>query len=136
MKAKSQHFLSILHTEAVRVRELAHAPYSKFKVGAALQAKSGKVFSGCNVENASYGGTVCAERTAIFKAVSTGDKQFTRIVVVTNAKKPAPPCGFCLQVLAEFCDDNFEVVLATPKKVHSRYKLKQLLPKAFRSDYL
>jgi cytidine deaminase len=120
---------------AKKVRARAHAPYSKFKVGAALEASNGVIYSGCNVENASYGGTVCAERVAILKAVSEGEKKFRSIVVVAESKKLVPPCAFCLQVMAEFCDPSFKVHLATPVGVKKTYLLSQLLPYPFNSKF-
>ena len=92
-------------------RENAHAPYSNFRVGAAVRAKSGRVFSGCNVENATYGLTLCAERVAIFKAISEGERGFDAVAVVTDTDTLTPPCGACRQIIWEFCGDA-EVVLA------------------------
>ncbi|HAI21696.1 MAG TPA: cytidine deaminase [Clostridiales bacterium UBA8153] len=113
-------------------RERAYAPYSQFRVGAALLA-GGQAFSGANVENASYGLTVCAERTAAMAAVSAGLRQFEVLVVVTGGTEPSPPCGACLQVLAEF-GQGMTVVLAGPHGVHGSYRLEQLLPYAFTLD--
>ena len=119
---------------AKQAREMAYAPYSGFKVGAALLAKSGKVYLGCNIENAAYTPTNCAERTALFKAVSEGEREFEKIAIVggngENLSNFCPPCGVCLQVLAEFCDKDFIIVLGTPDNF-SEHKLAELLPSAF-----
>lgn len=123
--------------EAREAREKAHAPYSNFFVGAAVQTLDGKIYSGCNVENASYGATVCAERIAIFKAVSEGHKKFLRVAIVSDSKgRAVPPCGMCLQVMAEFCDPTAEIILATPKRIERTYKLSDLLPSIFTKDFL
>ena len=116
---------------ATQARLKAHAPYSKFLVGAALLTESGQVFTGVNVENASYGLTVCAERVAVFKAVTDGEKHFRKIVIVTDTDKPKSLCGACLQVLSEFCGD-LEIICATLKGKKNKYRLKELLPKAFK----
>ncbi len=100
-----------LIARAVIVRENACAGYSHYKVGAALLASSGKVYTGCNVENSTYGLTVCAERVALWKALSEGERKFTQIVVVTSSESPASPCGACRQLLWEYWDD-IEVILA------------------------
>lgn len=117
--------------EAARqAQAAAYAPYSQYLVGAALECSDGSVYTGCNIENCSYGGTVCAERTAIFKAVSEGHRSFRRIAVATAAISPAPPCGFCRQVLSEFCEPDFEIILvgAQSKVV---FTLGQLQPNPF-----
>jgi len=106
----TQNKLVMLAKEA---RARAYAPYSHFSVGAALLSKSGSVFTGCNVENASYGLSVCAERAAVFSAVAQGEHEFEALAIFTDTGKPVQPCGACLQVLAEFCDD-LELVLAAP----------------------
>ncbi len=116
---------------AVDARKRAYAPYSKFLVGAALLTSKGKIFTGVNVENASYGLTVCAERVAIFKAVSQGETKFRQIAIVTDTDKPKSLCGACLQVLSEFCDD-LEIICATLKGKKKEYRLKSLLPYAFK----
>jgi cytidine deaminase len=115
---------------ATAVRENASAPYSKFKVGAALLSEDGRIFTGCNVESASYGLTVCAERTAVFKAVADGARGFRAVAVVTDAEPPASPCGACRQVLWDQCRD-IDVVIATPRGVATRTRLAALLPMAF-----
>ena len=119
---------------AVEAREMAYAPYSKFRVGAALLAKSGKVYKGCNVENAAYSPTNCAERTALFKAVSEGDREFTAIAIVGGMDEAiadfCAPCGVCRQVLAEFCDKDFRLVLGSPDNLKA-YTFEEILPFAF-----
>ena len=102
-----------LIAQAMKAKESAYVPYSHFRVGAALLTKSGRTFTGCNIENASYSATNCAERTAVFKAVSEGEREFTAIVVNGDNGDYLPPCGICRQVLAEFCDmETFQVILA------------------------
>lgn len=117
--------------KAAQARQKAYAPYSKFLVGAALLTDKGKVYTGANVENASYGLTVCAERVAVLKAVSDGQKGFKKIVIVTDTERPKSLCGACLQVLAEFAKD-IEIVCATLKGDKTNYKLGELLPRAFK----
>lgn len=125
---------------AIKSMENAYAPYSGYKVGAALLTKTGKVFTGCNIENASYTPTVCAERTAIFKAVSEGERNFTMIAVAGGKNGyisgEFPPCGVCRQVLSEFCDGNFTVLAVNGENSYSEYKLSDLLPCSFNSDNL
>lgn len=121
---------------AKEVREMAHAPYSKFKVGAALISDRGRTFTGCNVENASYGATICAERVAILKAVSEGVYDFDSIVVVAKSKKLVPPCAQCMQVMAEFCEPDFLIHLADPSSIKKTYRLRELLPYPFNSKFL
>ena len=111
-------------------REHAVADFSHFKVGAALETATGEIITGCNVENASYGLTICAERVAIFKALSDGKRAFTRIVVVADTQDPTPPCGACRQIIWEFCGD-IEVVLANLKAVTATLAMKDLLPRPF-----
>ncbi len=115
---------------AADARTRAVAPYSHFAVGAALETADGAVITGCNVENATYGLTLCAERVAMFKALSDGHRQFTRVVVVADTVEPTPPCGACRQILWEFGGD-LEVILATLAGVHSRYRLRDLFPLPF-----
>jgi cytidine deaminase len=117
--------------EAVKAREFAYVPYSKFQVGAALIAKDGKVFHGCNIENASYGMTNCAERTALFKAYSEGVTQFDTLVVIADTDRPVPPCGACRQVISELCAPEMEVILTNLKGDIQRTLVKDLLPGAF-----
>ena len=116
-------------------REHAHAPYSNFRVGAAVRAKSGRIFSGCNVENATFGLTLCAERVAIFKAVSEGERGFDAVAVVADTDALTPPCGACRQILWEFCGDA-EVLLANLQGKVERYRMSALLPKPFDGSFL
>jgi cytidine deaminase len=115
---------------AALARARAHAPYSKYKVGAAIRTKRGKVTAGANVENASYGLTVCAERNAVFQAVLAGDRGFEALAVVTDDEPR--PCGACLQVLAEFCGDDLRLVLASAGGSREVTTLGALLPRPFR----
>lgn len=116
--------------KAERAMEHAYAPYSGFRVGAALLTKSGEVFTGCNVENASFGATNCAERTAIFKAVSEGYTDFLALAVVSSAGRPTPPCGICRQVISEFGAD-IDVILQGKQEGIQVFKASELLPLAF-----
>jgi cytidine deaminase len=120
---------------ALAVRENAFAPFSKFKVGAAVEDESGRIHTGCNVENATYGLTVCAERVAIFKAISEGARQFKRVAVAADTEALTPPCGACRQILWEFCGD-VEIVLVNPRGKTESYRLKELFPKPFDVSYL
>ncbi|MBQ4559675.1 MAG: cytidine deaminase [Tyzzerella sp.] len=117
--------------------EKAYSPYSNYKVGAALLCKDGSVYTGCNVENASFSATNCAERTAFFKAVSEGKREFAAIAICGgkggNIEGSFPPCGVCRQVMREFCKDDFEIHLLT-KEVIETYTLSQLLPVSFQPD--
>ena len=118
---------------AIEARERAYAPYSHWKVGAALLCKDGTVFKGCNIENNSFSPTICAERTAIFKAVSEGEKEFEKIAVVGGNEKEGitgfcTPCGVCRQVMTEFCNpDEFKVIVAKNEKEFVEYSLRQLI---------
>jgi cytidine deaminase len=125
----------ILISAAKQARENAHAPYSNFRVGAALRATSGRIFGGCNVENATYGLTVCAERIAIFKAISEGERGFDAIAVVTDTGKLTPPCGACRQLIWEFCGD-VPVILANLKGKTEVIPMHELFPKPFDSSNL
>ena len=116
-------------------RENAHAPFSNFKVGAALRTPSEKVFAGCNVENATYGLTVCAERVAIFKAISEGERKFDAIAVVTDTDTLTPPCGACRQLIWEFCGD-IPVVMSNLQGKVEELRMSQLFPKPFDSSNL
>jgi cytidine deaminase len=120
---------------ARQARENAHAPYSNFRVGAALRATSGRIFGGSNVENATYGLTVCAERVAIFKAMSEGERGFDAIAVVTDTDALTPPCGACRQLIWEFCGD-VPVILANLKGKSETLQMRDLFPKPFDSSNL
>lgn len=121
---------------AARVaREHSHAPYSNFRVGAAIRATSGRIFTGCNVENATYGLTMCAERVAIFKAISEGERGFDAVAVVADTGTLTPPCGSCRQLLWEFCGDA-EVILANLTGKVERYRMAALFPKPFDGSFL
>lgn len=121
--------------KALEMLEFSYVPYSHFHVGAALLSKSGKVYGGCNIENSSYSPTNCAERTAFFKAVSEGVKDFDAIVVVGGhdgiVKDFCPPCGVCRQVMREFCSKDFKIILAKTTKEYKVYTLEELLPESF-----
>ena len=120
---------------AKQVRELAFAPYSNFRVGAAVRTKGGKIFTGCNIESAAYSGTVCAERVAIWKAVSEGEKEFESIAVVADTQELTPPCGACRQILWEF-GGGMTVTFANLKGDVETVQMKDLLPRAFDTKFL
>ena len=120
---------------ALRARDHAHAPYSKFRVGAALEAEDGTVYTGCNIENASYGLTMCAERVALFKALSEGARAFRRIAVAADTDSLTPPCGPCRQLLWEFCREA-EVVLVNLNGRTEQFTMRDLLPRAFDDSFL
>ena len=111
-------------------REHAVADFSGFKVGAALETDSGEIITGCNIENATYGLTICAERVAIFKALSEGKRSFTRIAVVADTSAPTPPCGACRQIIWEFCGD-IPVIIANLTEITAMLEMKELLPLPF-----
>ena len=126
---------------ALKQLQFSYTPYSNFKVGAALLAQNGKIYTGCNIENAAYGPTNCAERTAIFKAVSEGVRSFEAICIVGGQDgiptSYAPPCGTCRQVMMEFCDpETFLIILAVDQERYSVYTLKEMLPQGFGPSYL
>ncbi len=116
-------------------REHAHAPYSNFRVGAALQAASGRVITGCNIENATYGLTMCAERVAIYKAVSEGERAFDAVAVVADTPVLTPPCGACRQLIWEFCGDT-EIILANLAGQIETHRMSHLFPHPFDSSFL
>ena len=120
---------------ALRARENAHAPFSHFRVGAAVEDADGRVYTGCNVENATFGLTVCAERVAIFKAISEGARLFARVAVVADTDKLTPPCGACRQILWEFCGD-VEIVLGNLSGKTETLRLGTLFPRAFDRSFL
>ena len=119
--------------EAAKIAmSFSYSPYSQKKIGASVLLTNGKVYSGCNVENASYGGTVCAERVAIWKAASENkDLKISEVVVISDSEKPWPPCGFCRQVMAEFSTDDTQIVMVNLQNKSRTYKFKDLFPEAF-----
>ena len=124
-----------LITDAIRARENAHAPFSNFKVGAALEDENGRIFTGCNIENATFGLTLCAERVAVFKALSEGARKFRRIAVAADTEQLTPPCGACRHILWEFCGD-IEIVLANLRGNVESLQLASLFPRAFDASFL
>ena len=120
---------------AIEARERAFAPYSKFNVGAAVTTADGKIFSGCNIESATYGGTVCAERVAIWKAVSEGETKFTHLAVAVDTEELTPPCGSCRQIIWEFCGD-IPVTLTNLNGKTETLQMRELLPRAFDAKFL
>jgi cytidine deaminase len=120
---------------ALEARENAHAPFSNFRVGAALEDETGRIHTGCNIENATYGLTLCAERVAVFKAVSEGVRKFARIAIAADTENLTPPCGACRQILWEFCG-NIEVALVNPRGKTESLRLKDLLPRPFDAGFL
>ncbi|HEY0659021.1 MAG TPA: cytidine deaminase [Pyrinomonadaceae bacterium] len=134
-KLKFELNMKNLIEKATEARENAHAPFSNFKVGAALLTESGEIFTGCNVENASYGLTMCAERVAIFKAISEGKKDFTQLAVVADTDNLTSPCGACRQIIWEFCGD-IPVILANLSGETEKFQMSELLPKAFDAKFL
>lgn len=127
--------LSALIREAGRMRRHARAPHSGFRVGAALETKRGKAIGGCNIENATYGLTVCAERVAIWKALSEGESKFRRMVIVTESSEPTPPCGACRQIIWEYCGD-IEVILCNLEGARAKYRMSDLFPLPFDKRFL
>lgn len=124
---------------ALEARDMAYAPYSHYHVGAALLTDTGKVYQGGNIENASYGATNCAERTAIFKAVSDGERRFQAIAIAGGLQESEPvdyafPCGICRQVMKEFAGDDFQIIVAKSADDYKRYTLAELLPEGFGGD--
>lgn len=126
----------VLIEEAKKARELAYVPYSKFKVGAALLSEDGRIFGGCNIENAAYSVVNCAERTAIFKAWSEGITNYTAIAVIADTKRPVPPCGACRQVIAELCPPDMKVILTNLEGDVQTLTVAELLPGAFSPEDL
>ena len=120
---------------ARKARRHARAEYSNFRVGAALETADGIIVTGCNIENATYGLTICAERVAMFKALSEGHRKFRRIVIVCDSHKPTPPCGACRQILWEFAGD-IEIILANVRRETGRHQLLDLLPQPFDKRFL
>jgi cytidine deaminase len=120
---------------ALKARENAVADYSHFRVGAALETESGEIFTGCNVENATYGLTACAERVAVWKALSEGQRQFRRIAIAADSETLTPPCGPCRQILWEFCGD-IPIILVNLRGARETIQLRELLPRAFDRSFL
>jgi len=121
--------------KAEEVRKNAYVPYSGFAVGAALFCDNGNIYTGCNIENSSYGLTVCAERVALFKAISSGEKRFRALAISAGTIRPIPPCGACRQVLAEF-NQNLEIIMTSNSGENKTYFLSELLPEPFTQDFL
>ena len=126
--------------QAMEVRKKSYSPYSDFQVGAALLTKSGKIYTGCNIENAAFTPTNCAERTAIFKAVSEGDREFEKIAIVGGKKEGeveyCAPCGVCRQVMREFVSGDFKIILAKSETEYKEYTMAELFPVGFGPDNL
>ncbi len=135
-KIEEEHIQKLIDI-ALKQREYSYAPYSDFKVGAALLVEDGRIYTGCNIENAAYGPSNCAERTAIFKAVSEGIRDFLAICVVggraeEGVRSLCPPCGICRQVMLEFCDADFQIILAVDREHYELYTLEEMVPLGFK----
>ncbi|MDY0396593.1 cytidine deaminase [Virgibacillus halophilus] len=127
-----KHFLL---AEAIKIRSKAYVPYSRFPVGAALLTKSGKIYTGCNIENAAYPVTCCAERVAIFKAIADGESEFQEMAVVADTQRPVPPCGSCRQVMSEFFNKDMQIHLSNLKAEEVKsVRVEELLPFSFQSS--
>jgi cytidine deaminase len=124
-----------LYEHALAARELAYAPFSKFRVGAAIEYRDGRIFTGCNIENASYGLSMCAERVAVFKAVSEGAKKAVRVTVVADTDVLTPPCGACRQILWEFCGEA-ELIMANLNGKQESVSLREIFPRPFDASFL
>jgi cytidine deaminase len=126
--------------KAIDAMKNSYSPYSDFKVGAALLTENGKVYTGCNIENVAFGPSICAERVAFFKAISEGEKNFSKIAVVGGKdgiiSSSTPPCGVCRQVMREFCDDDFEILIVRENENYDKVLLKDLLPNSFKPEIL
>ena len=126
--------------EAINAMKNSYSPYSDFKVGAALLTENNKVYTGCNIENVAFGPSICAERVAFFKAISEGEKSFSKIAVVGGKNgvitSPTPPCGVCRQVMREFCNDDFEILIVRENENYDKVLLKDLLPHSFKPEIL
>ena len=136
MENKNEIDAAVLIQAALDARENAYVPYSHYAVGAALLTEEGEIFSGCNIENASYGATNCAERTAFFQAVSQGERKFCAIAITGGMEGEMPveyayPCGICRQVMREFCRDDFKVIVAKSVGDFQEYRLEEILPFGF-----
>lgn len=130
-----ENFEKLIET-AKQARRQSIAPFSNFLVGAALKTQDGKVYTGCNVESASYGLTVCAERVAIWKALSEGERHFTELAIVADTETLTPPCGTCRQIIHEFCGDEATIILANLLGQIETCEMKELLPRAFDARFL
>ena len=128
--------LQALYQVATQSREKAYSPYSQVKVGAAIRTTDGKIYGGCNMENSSYGATVCAERVAIGKAISEGSKRISDVLVVTDASPGWPPCGMCRQVIAEFSDPSTRIHVTNLKSELQTFSFNELVPHAFTPGHL
>lgn len=128
--------LEDLIEQAIEIRKHAYVPYSSFPVGAALKTKSGKIYTGCNIENASYPVSCCAERVAIFKALSAGEREFVEMAVAADTKRPVPPCGSCRQVMSEFFPKEMKVHLTNLQRDVKTFTMDELLPFSFAKDDL
>lgn len=124
----------VLVSLAVKIRENAYVPYSGFHVGAALFADNGKIYTGCNVENASYGAAICAERTAIVKAISEGARKIMAIAVSSDSNLPTMPCGICRQFLSEFCSSNMPLYLSNRNGEYKVFSFEEILPHSFKQS--
>ena len=126
--------------KAIDAMKNSYSPYSDFKVGAALLTENGKVYTGCNIENVAFGPSICAERVAFFKAISEGEKNFSKIAVVGGKdgiiSSSTPPCGVCRQVMREFCNDDFEILIVRENENYEKVLLKDLLPNSFKPEIL
>jgi len=133
-----QTIVSDLKNKAISAMSFAHSPYSGKSIGAAIRLNNGKIYTGCNIENASYGGTVCAERVAIWKAFSENKKPLfiTHVAVASAEDAPWPPCGFCRQVIAEFAAEDTEIILTNTKNNEKVLKFSELFPMAFKPEHL
>jgi cytidine deaminase len=120
----------------LQARDHAYAPYSGFKVGALLESRDGRTFTGCNIENSSYGLSICAERVALGKAVSEGARSFTRLAVIADSRSPIPPCGACRQMILELCGEDLLVIMANLQGQIVTRTIKELLPAPFDQSYL
>ena len=126
--------------KAIDSMKNSYSPYSRFKVGTALLTENGKIYTGCNIENVAFGPSICAERVAFFKAISEGEKNFSKIAVVGGKNgvitSPTPPCGVCRQVMREFCSDDFEILIVKENENYDKVLLKDLLPHSFKPEIL
>ena len=136
MKSQIPEKLADLFEAAAAARKNSYSPYSHYAVGCAIRMEDGKIFSGCNVENSSYGATICAERTAVLSAVTAGSKKIRELLLITQNSPPAPPCGVCLQVIREFGEEKTPIHLSNPAGELRTVEFRELLPQAFLTDHL